>query len=205
MKKEKNKIFNTETGRHGLGHSKFKIQNFKFLFWCLFASVAALSLTSCTGIARDMGLEEVPDYQQRSGITGTADQPAVLDPFKSYDLVMAADECRFFQMKVPADWYWKVFLTAANPDQSRSGKLRAQILQSDPPWGALRATSFEKEFDLTREGDQGALAVVNKGDTRVAIMKFCQQGAPLHITIQSQVSAMNDPFGPPAIPTPTGD
>ncbi len=157
----------------------------------------SLGLVSCFGLDRDMGLANVPDLQQRSGITGTQNNPAPLDPFKRYDLVMAADECRFFSMKVPSKWYWKIFLTVANREDTRRGALTAAIASAAPPWSPLPATSFDKNFDLGgREGDQVVLAVGNSQDDRLAFLQLCQTGAPLHITIQSEVSATNALMGP---------
>ena len=167
------------------------------LFFFLLLSVVSLGLTSCFGIDRDMGLVEVPDIKQREGITGTEANPTPLDPFKQYDLVMAADECRFFTMKVPSNWYWKIYLTAADREESRRGNLTAEIAPADPPWGAISGTVFKKNFDLAgREGLQAVLAVGNSQADRTATFRLCQDGAPLHITIQSEVSATKALLGP---------
>ncbi|HJT24335.1 MAG TPA: hypothetical protein VJ873_07140, partial [bacterium] len=140
-----------------------------------------MGLTSCFGIDRDMGLVQVPDLQQREGITGTQDNPTPLDPFKRYDLVMAADECRFFTMKVPSQWYWKIYLTAADREEARRGSLTAEIAPANPPWIPLPATVFKKNFDLGgREGLQAVLAVGNSQADRIATFQLCQDGAPLH-------------------------
>ena len=155
----------------------------------LLALLSAVSwgLASCAGIARDVGIDEGPDLEQRSGAAGTQENPFPLDPFQKYELVMAADECRFFSMEVPSGWYWKATLTAANREQDRRGSLRAEILQSNPPWNPLPATSMSKNFDLAREGVAAILAVGNNGPTRTAYLRLCQDGAPIHITLQSQV------------------
>lgn len=167
-----------------------------FLIFSLL-SVVSLGLVSCFGLDRDMGLVKVPDLQQRSGITGTEDNPTPLDPFKRYELVMAADECRFFTMKVPSKWYWKIYLTVANREEVRRGSLTAAIAAVNPPWSALPATSFSKSFDLAGgEGDQAALAVGNTQDDRPALLKLCQAGGPLHIVIQSEISATHALLGP---------
>lgn len=174
------------------------------LLFFSFLSAVSLGLVSCFGLDRDMGLVKLPDLQQRSGITGTQADPAPLDPFKRYDLVMAADECRFFSMKVPSKWYWKIYLTVANREDLRRGGLTATIASATPPWSPLPATSFNKSFDLAgREGDQVVLAVGNTQDDRLAFLQLCQTGAPLHITIQSEVSATNALMGPGNGPTVT--
>ena len=110
-------------------------------FRILIAAVLLLGLSSCSEMAKDIGLDHVPDLQQRSGPVGTLDNPAVLDPFKKYDFVMAADECRFFMMKVPEKWYWKIFLTAVNREDDRKGKLATEIIPVNPPWGPLATTT----------------------------------------------------------------
>jgi hypothetical protein len=156
----------------------------------------ALCLGSCAQVARDMGLEEVADIDQRAGVTGTQARPAVLDPFKKYNLVMAANECRFFQMKVPSRWYWKIYLTVVNREENRSGRLVAEIAPSDPAWSSLPDSRFGKTFVLEREGVQAVLGVGNSGPTRVAYFKLCQEGPPLHIAIESQVSSNAELLGP---------
>jgi len=163
---------------------------------CLCVSVVILSLSSCSEVVSDIGLEQVPDIQQRKGPTGTVDQPAVLDPFKRYDLVMAANECRFLTITVPSQWYWKVFLTVANREENRRGRLDAEFLQVNPPWSSVPASAFSKSFDLGREGVQAVLGVGNTGPDRPALLRLCQQGAPLLVTIESQVSAAVTLLGP---------
>lgn len=167
-------------------------------------SLMALSLASCAEVARDMGLSNPTDLEQRVGPTGTADQPAALDPFEHYDLVLAADECRYFAMKLPNKWYWKIYLTVANRDETRRGKLDALILPVNPPWGTLPACVVDKTFDLEREGVQAVLGIGNNGPDRPAILKLCQRGAPLHVTIQSEVSSTSSLLGPDAKEPSTG-
>jgi hypothetical protein len=155
-----------------------------------------MGLVSCGEVARDMGLENVPDIKLRDGLTGTQDNPAVLDPFKTYNLVMAANECRYFQMKVPQNWYWKIYLTAANRKDNEHATLQAEVGPNDPPWAPLPECVFTKTFQLDREGEQAVLGVGNRLEPRVAIFHLCQSGAPLHITIASQVSTNATLMGP---------
>ncbi len=159
-------------------------------------ALGLLLLPSYAEMGRDMGLVNQPDIQQRTGLTGTQDNPAPLDPFKKYSLVMAANECRFFTMKVPEHWYWKIYLTVANRKAGQRGHLEAEIAQANPPWGALAATSFKKDFDMEQGGIQGALGVGNDHATRMALLKLCQDGVPLRITIESQVSSTTGLIGP---------
>ncbi len=161
---------------------------------CVF--VLALGLTSCNEMARDMGLEELSDIDQRVGIKGTETNPTPLDPFKKYTLVMAANECRFFTIKVPHNWFWRAYLTVANPAETRRGQLKAEIARPDIPWAPLPGIGSERYFDLGREGVEAAIGIGNRNETRTALIKLCQQGAPLHITIESQISATTDLMGP---------
>jgi hypothetical protein len=195
----------TGTRGHG-GREKVALRRSIFrIFLSLCACVAALGLSSCAEVAKDMGLDQPTDVEQRSGLTGTSDNPATLDPFQQYDLVMAANETRFFQLKVPSGWFWKVYLTAANRDDTRHGHLWAQIAPSTPQWQPLIGAYFAKSFDLGREGEQTQLAVGNDGPARYAVLVLRQQGAPLHITLQSQVSATKELMGPDDFAAPTTD
>src|SRR5579859_6763783 len=117
------------------------------------AACALLSLCSCAEISKDVGLDEVPDIEQREGPTGTLDQPFALDPFQKYNLVMAAHECRYFQMKLPEKWYWKVAVTVVNRE-AEHGRLTARILPPKTPWNPLMNLGTEKNFELGRESIQ---------------------------------------------------
>lgn len=155
-----------------------------------------LGLCSCAEVAKDMGLDEVPDVEQRAGTGGTADNPSILDPFKTYNLVMAANECRYFSMKVPQHWYWKIYLTAANHDANRSSHIEAEIAQANPPWENLPAADTKKTFNLMHEGVQSVLGIGNSADSRYAVLKICQDGALLHVTLKSEVSSNAELLGP---------
>ncbi len=159
-------------------------------------SVAALGLSSCAGVGQEMGLETVPDIEQRAGLMGTQDNPAVLDPFKKYTLVMAANECRFYTMKVPEGWFWKIYLTAGTRETTRQGRLKAEIIPANPPWAPLPDCVFAKDFQLKREGIQALLGLGNEKAGRPALLRFCQEGAPVRITIESQVSSNSQLMGP---------
>jgi hypothetical protein len=149
-----------------------------------------------------MGLEKPTDLQLRSGLEGTQANPASMDPFKTYELVMAANECRYFRVKVPAKWFWKVSLTVANREDARRGKLAAAIDPTNPNWAPLQGAGFSKNFDLGREGLEALLGVGNPGPDQIAVLHLCQDGAPLHITIQCQISATKALLGPGDIRTP---
>lgn len=164
------------------------------VYLCL--SVAIIFSVSCAEMARDMGIDGATDVQLRSGLTGTQNAPAVLDPFKKYELVMTANESRFFTMKVPSGWYWKVYVTAASRRENDEGRLSADIGQPDPPWAPLEGTSFNKMMVLKNDGDQALLAVGNTDQTRFAILRLSQEGAPVYVTIESQVSTTTNLLGP---------
>jgi hypothetical protein len=127
---------------------------------------------------------------------GTEAHPAVLDPFQKYELVMAANECRFFVVKVPANWYWKVYVTAASRREKVEGRLSASINQQDPPWASLPGTTFDKAMVLHSDGDQALLAVGNTAQTRYATLRLCQEGAPVYVNIESQTSTTTNLLGP---------
>ena len=169
------------------------------VYLCL--SVVALFLSSCAEISKDVGLaDEVPDVEQREGPVGTPEQPFPLDPFQKYDLVMAANECRYFQMKLPEKWYWKVAITVVNR-QTDHGRLRARLLPLKPAWSPLANLNTEKTFDLGRESIQGAIGVTNDGLSRVALLQLCQEGPPLRVTLESQIgTGMGLPPPVPASP-----
>jgi len=162
----------------------------------LCVSVVPLFLVSCAEMGRDMEIDGATDVQIRSGLTGTQEAPAVLDPFKRYDLVMAANECRYFTISVPTGWYWKAYVTAACRREASEGRVSALIFPSDPAWASLPGTSFEKTMTLRQDGDQALLAVGNNGPQRNAILRICQEGAPAYITIESQVSSTSSLIGP---------
>ena len=172
------------------------------LYLCLCASVVMMGLPGCFGLDKDMGLTEVPDLQLREGPTGTADNPAPLDPFKRYDLVLAANECRVFSLKIPAKWYWTISLTAANREEARRGKLTADILPKDADWATPPGSYLHKDFDLGHEGMEVSMGVGNNGATRPALLQLCQEGAPLRVTITSQISATKALVVPNSTPLP---
>ena len=124
-------------------------------------------------------------------MTGTESEPAVLDPFKSYVLVMAANECRYFTMKVPSQWYLEATLTVVSRDEKHSGHLGAELAQSDNAWQALPETQFKKMFDLFRGGSGRFLGVGNPGPSRAALLRLCQDGVPVKVTIESQISPLS--------------
>jgi hypothetical protein len=143
-----------------------------------------------------MGIDDSPEVELRAGPTGTQTNPSPLDPFKRYDLIMAANECRFFSMKVPEKWFWKVYLTGASRKEGTQARVTGEIGSSEAPFSTVPQTTFEKTMILTREGDQVVLGVGNKGPARVALLRVCQEGAPVHVTIESQVSSTSDLLGP---------
>jgi hypothetical protein len=144
-----------------------------------------------------VGLDQVPDIEQREGPRGTLNDPAILDPFQKYSLVMAAGECRFFQMKLPQQWYWKLSVTVDNRQAGPRGKLRIRILPTNPPWSPLAFFKNEKIFELGRESIQGVIGVGNKDSTRIAILQLCQEGPPLRVTLESQVANVSEMMSPP--------
>jgi hypothetical protein len=168
----------------------------------LCASGVIFGSVSCFGLDKDMGLTETPDIQAREGAGGTLENPAPLDPFQRYDLVLAANECRVFSMKVPAKWSWSISLTVANREEARRGKLTADIQGQEPNWLPLPGCYMSKTFDLSREGSEVRMGVGNPGDTKTINFQLCQTGAPLHVTLISQISATKALVVPGATPLP---
>ncbi len=158
--------------------------------------VMGISLSSCAELSEQLGLSHRTDLEMRSGPVGTLDNPAYLDPFKKYNFVMSAEDCRYFQMKVPHNWYWKLFLTVDNHSDLRHGSLETAIADVDPPWAALPDSSFHKTFELDQGGVQGVLGVGNPGSDRTALLRMNQSGAPLRIILESRVSATSALLGP---------
>jgi hypothetical protein len=170
-------------------------------------SLFLLALSSCADISKEVGSGSKSDVEVREGITGTEQNPAVLDPFTKYEMVMTGGECRYLVMKIPSRWYWKAFITAADRDETQKGHLEAEIAQGNPAWAPLPGTLFKKDFNLNRgEGDQAVLAAGNSGPDRLALLKLCQDGAPLIVTLQSEISATGALLAPDvnglATPTP---
>jgi hypothetical protein len=163
-----------------------------------------LLANSCTEISKELGTASKSDTEQREGITGTQQNPGVLDPFTKYDMVLAGGECRFLILNVPSQWYWKVFLTAADRTEAQKGHLTAEIAQANPSWAPLSGTLFKRDFDLDRaEGDQAVLGVGNTGPDRFALLKLCQNGAPLIVTLQSEISATSALLAPAGMSAPS--
>ncbi len=159
---------------------------------------------SCSEISKELGTASKSETEQREGITGTPQNPGVLDPFTKYDMVLAGGECRFLILKVPSQWYWKAFLTAADRTETQKGHLTAEIAQINPPWAPLSGTLFKRDFDLGRaEGDQAVLGVGNSGPDRFALLKLCQNGAPLIVSLQSEISATSALLAPAGMSAPS--
>jgi hypothetical protein len=171
------------------------------LLLCFCASVVIFGCVSCFGLDKDMGLTETPDLELREGPRGTLDDPAPLDPFKRYDLVLAANETRVFSLKVPSKWFWKISLTVSNREVAQRGKLSADILPKDGGWVTIPGTYLEKDFDLSQEGLGVMLGVGNPGGTKNALLQLTQQGAPLRVTITSEISATKALVVPNATPS----
>jgi hypothetical protein len=162
----------------------------------LMAASLLLFLGSCAQLSQDIGLTQAPDLEQRKGLTGTLQHPGTLDPFQKYQIVMAANECRYFKMKVPQGWFWKAYLTVVNRDRKKHGRLTAVIGPSRPAWSPLKGIFFDKTFELGHESIQAVLGVGNLLPARTAILELCQEGPPLRITIESQVSPEGKLMGP---------
>jgi hypothetical protein len=138
---------------------------------------------------KGVGLVKKPDIERREGSGGSPSRPETLNPFSTYRLVLAGDECRFFQMRVPSKWYWKLYVTAANEDQGMESKLTATFQTSEDGWKPLVPLETHKEISVADSSSQAALGVANEGDDRMLTLRLCQNGTPVIVTLESQVSA----------------
>jgi len=145
-------------------------------------------LWGCASAMKGVGLARKPDVERREGPGGPPGRPEILNPFTTYRMVLAGDECRFFQMRVPSKWYWKLYVTAANEDQGLESKLTAAFETSDEGWKPLVPLETHKEFSVSDASSQAALGVANDGDDRMLTLKLCQNGSPVIVTLESQVS-----------------
>lgn len=164
------------------------------IYLCLLSVL--FCLVSCAEMGRDMGIDDVTEVEMRSGLTGSSAKPGVIDPFQKYELVMTANECRYFIVKVPHNWYWKVYITAACRKEAAEGRLSADISPVEPAWASLPGTTFSKSMVLHHDGDQALLAVGNTDQTRYAVLRLCQEGAPVNVSIESQTSSTANLLGP---------
>jgi hypothetical protein len=138
---------------------------------------------------KEMGLAQKSDLERRTGSGGSPNRPETLSPFVTYRLVMAGNECRFFQMRVPSKWYWKLYVTAANEETGVEANLTASFETSDGGWQPLVPLETHKEFPVADASSQAALGVANAGDDRMLTLKLSQNGAPIKVILESQVSA----------------
>jgi hypothetical protein len=149
--------------------------------------LSGLMMSSCRSLLIQMGLKQVPDLELRAGLMGTQAHPALLNPFKTYSMVLAAQDYRFFKVKFPAHWYWKVFVTVVN-QKKRRGELWIRIFPSRTHWGILIPLRSENEFEVSQEGTQGSVGVINRGRTKTAYLELKQSGAPLQVLLQSEMA-----------------
>jgi hypothetical protein len=136
-----------------------------------------------------VGLTRKPDLEMREGSGVPPGRPETLSPFVTYRLVMAGNECRFFQMRVPSKWYWKLYVTASDQEWGAEADLNASFDTSSDGWQPLVPLETHKEFSVSDASSQAALGAANAGDDRMLTLKLCQSGAPIKIILESQVSA----------------
>ena len=147
------------------------------------------ALSGCASAMKDVGLARKTDPEMRSGPGGSPTKPQMLSPFENYRLVLAGNECRFFQIRVPAKWYWKLYVTASNEEYGQEATLNASFDTSEGGWKPLPPLETHKEFAVAESSSQGALGVANDGDDRMLTLRLCQTGAPIKVVMESQVSA----------------
>jgi len=105
---------------------------------------------------------------------------------------MASRECRYFQVQIQSHWYWKVMLTAATRGEGRSAGLEAELATQGEGWKPVVPYESHKNFLLNADSSQGVIALANDGPERTLVLKLCQEGAPVKVILDSQVSAFGN-------------
>ena len=146
-----------------------------------------------------LGLKSPPDLEQRRGIGGTRNNPEILNPFKPVEIVMAADECRFFRVRVPRGWYLKYLVTGVNRRDGKSGYMKAEMIAEGQGWAELSPYPREKHFYLREGSNQAVVAIANQSVDRDILLKICQEGSPMGVILQPETSRIVEKF---LVPTP---
>lgn len=156
---------------------------------CLLALVLS---TGCVKTLRSVGLAPKPDLEWRKGPGGDVANPETLSPFKTYRLVMAGDECRFFKVRVPSQWYWKLVVTASAETEGLEAEVTAAFDLQGEGWEPLVPFENHKTFSVAQASSQAAIAVANTGVDRMLTLRLCQKGTPVKVVLSSQVSAFGE-------------
>lgn len=162
----------------------------------VFLLAAAVFGAACGPALRTAGLKEGPPESRRSGLMGFRHDPAPLNPFETTELVMAGDECRFYRLKVPSGWTWKLRLTAASRRPGVPAEVHARILPESPPWGEVPNAARERVLRLASGGTQVLLGVANPLGDRMAVLELCQVGGDVGLILESEVAPYRMPLLP---------
>jgi len=163
---------------------------------CLRAFVVTavpLLFSGCAVLVK-LGIQSPPDLEQRRGPAGTAASPVVLNPFDPVRLVMAADECRTFRVRVPGGWYLKYLITVVNRRDGKPAFLKAGFQVFDPSWAEMAPHPLTKRFFIREGSSQAVLAVANRGKDRDVLLELCQEGPPMEVILQPETSKVVDTF-----------
>jgi len=163
-----------------------------------FLLLALWVLPGC-GVFRAMGIASTTDIGKRRGPGGTPEAPFELNPLRSKILVLAAHECRDFQVRLPKDWYWKVTLTASTRGDNSSASLSAELRDEGGGYAPVPPFEKTKSFRLSADSRQGVIALANQGPDRPLVLRLCQDGAPVKVVMESQVSAFGNALMAPPV------
>lgn len=168
-------------------------------------------LLSGCGVMVKLGIKRPPDLEQRRGPVGHAGAPAVLNPFGTVSLVMAADECRVFKVRVPGGWYLKYLITVVNRRDGTPAYLRAGFQVADPTWAEMSPYFLRKSFYIREGSSQAVVAVANQAKDRDVLFEICQEGPPVEVTLVPETSRVvqtlllpRPVFDPEGTPEPRG-
>lgn len=151
-------------------------------------------LLSGCGVMVKLGIKSPPDLEQRRGPAGTDPSPALLNPFESSRLVMAADECRTFRVRVPGGWYLKYVITVVNRRDGTPAYFKAGFRVDDPSWAEMVPHPLRKQFFIREGSSQAVVAVANQAKDRDVLLELCQEGPPVEVTLQPETSKVTATF-----------
>ena len=159
-----------------------------------------LAFAGCRGTFRQIGLSRKPDIDQRTGPVGTQEKPTTISPFEDINWVLAGDECRWIQIRVPHEWYWLLTVTVVNEDPGREARLEAALDASDGTWKNVPPTEFHKTFNLSEGSNQATVGDANTLGDRYLEVRLCQDGAPARVRLSSEVSPFGSKLFVPPLP-----
>lgn len=156
------------------------------------------------GVMRTLGIARTPDVEQRQGPAGTRIAPVVLNTFEKTILVLAADECRTFKVRVPQGWYLKYVVTVVNRRDGKQAYLRSRFVPEGAGWAEFVPHPLKHQFFLREGSSQAVIAVANQTASRDILFELCQEGPPVQVILQPETSrVIHSVVLPEPMKTPT--